>query len=85
MKDDEQAIRELVDQWLAATKAGNIATLLTLMADDVVFMVPGREPFGKEAFAASAREMKNVVSRYCGRIPTVPGLSLATRIFSPGD
>jgi len=61
MKDDEQAIRELVDQWLAATKAGNIATLLTLMADDVVFMVPGREPFGKQAFAASAREMKNVV------------------------
>lgn len=61
MKDDEQAIRELVDQWLAATKAGNIATVLTLMADDVVFMVPGREPFGKQAFAASAREMKNVV------------------------
>lgn len=30
------------------------------MADDVVFMVPGREPFGKEAFAARAQEMKNV-------------------------
>jgi len=31
------------------------------MADDVIFMVPGKEPFGKEAFAATANEMKNVV------------------------
>jgi uncharacterized protein (TIGR02246 family) len=30
------------------------------MADDVIFMVPGREPFGKEAFAASAGPMKDV-------------------------
>jgi uncharacterized protein (TIGR02246 family) len=25
------------------------------MTDDVVFMVPGREPFGKEAFAAASK------------------------------
>jgi uncharacterized protein (TIGR02246 family) len=30
------------------------------MADDVIFMVPGREPFGKEAFRASSEAMKNV-------------------------
>jgi uncharacterized protein (TIGR02246 family) len=30
------------------------------MAGDVVFLVPGQELFGKEAFAASAKEMKNV-------------------------
>jgi hypothetical protein len=34
--------------------------VLSLMADDVIFMVPGREPFGKEAFAAGAKSMKGV-------------------------
>jgi uncharacterized protein (TIGR02246 family) len=49
-KDDEQALRELVDNWLSASKKGDLETVLTMMADDVVFMVPGAEPFGKEAF-----------------------------------
>jgi uncharacterized protein (TIGR02246 family) len=31
------------------------------MADDVIFMVPGQEPFGKEAFVARNNEMKNVL------------------------
>ena len=60
MKRDEQAIRELVETWMAASKSGDIQTVLSLMADDVVFMVPGQEPFGKEAFAATAEKMKNV-------------------------
>lgn len=58
MKNDEQAIRELVGKWLAATEAGDIETVLNLMADDVVFMVPGQEPFGKDAFTANSRQMK---------------------------
>ena len=60
MKKDEQAIRELVQSWLAATEKGDLPAVLNLMADDVVFMVPGLEPFGKEAFAASARNMKSI-------------------------
>lgn len=60
MDKDEQAIRDLVDTWLAATKKGDLETVLSLMADDVVFMVPGHEPFGKEAFAARSRSMKDV-------------------------
>jgi uncharacterized protein (TIGR02246 family) len=28
------------------------------MTDDVVFMVPGREPFGREAFAAASEAMR---------------------------
>jgi uncharacterized protein (TIGR02246 family) len=55
VSDDEQAIRELVATWMAASKAGEHATVLSLMTDDVVFMVPGREPFGKEAFAAASK------------------------------
>jgi hypothetical protein len=31
-----------------------------MMADDVIFMVPGQEPFCKEAFAANSARPKNV-------------------------
>jgi uncharacterized protein (TIGR02246 family) len=60
MIDDERAIRELVDTWLAASQAGDIPTVLSLMTDDAVFMAPGQEPFGKEAFRATSEEMQNV-------------------------
>jgi uncharacterized protein (TIGR02246 family) len=58
MSPDERAIRDLVDNWMKASRAGDTATVLGLMSDDVVFMVPGREPFGKQAFAASSQSMK---------------------------
>ena len=57
MSSDEQEIRKLVDTWMRASKSGDTQTVLSLMADDVVFMVPGREPFGKAEFAASAAAM----------------------------
>jgi uncharacterized protein (TIGR02246 family) len=60
MTDDEHAIRELVATWMTASQAGDIDTVLGLMTDDVVFMVPGREPFGKEAFAAASQAMSGV-------------------------
>jgi uncharacterized protein (TIGR02246 family) len=60
MTEDERAIRRLVDRWMTATKAGDVATVLSLMADDVVFMVPGREPFGKEEFRAAADQQKGL-------------------------
>jgi uncharacterized protein (TIGR02246 family) len=56
MQSDEREIRELVATWMTATKAGDIAKVLTLMADDVVFLVTGQPPmFGKAAFAAAAK------------------------------
>ena len=60
MTDDERAIRDLVATWLQASRAGDVAGVLDLMTDDVVFMVPGREPFGKEAFAAAAQGLRTV-------------------------
>jgi uncharacterized protein (TIGR02246 family) len=52
---DEQEIRHLVATWMAATKAGDIETVLSLMAEDVVFLRPGHPPMiGKAAFAAAA-------------------------------
>jgi uncharacterized protein (TIGR02246 family) len=53
MQNDEQAIRELVATWLSASKAGDNEKVLSLMAEDVVFLVPGQPPMrGKAAFAA---------------------------------
>jgi uncharacterized protein (TIGR02246 family) len=53
MQSDEQQIRQLVSTWMSASKAGDSATVLGLMADDVQFLVAGHAPFGKEAFAAA--------------------------------
>jgi uncharacterized protein (TIGR02246 family) len=60
MTSDERAIRELVTKWMVASEAGDLDTVLGLMTDDVVFMVPGRAPFGKDVFADAARRMKDV-------------------------
>ena len=60
MTDDERAIRELIATWMSASKARDIDTVLGLMTDDVVFMVPGREPFGKQEFAAASKGMKDI-------------------------
>ncbi len=57
---DEKAIQDLVDTWLVASAQGDHETVLELMTDDVVFMVPDQEPFGKEAFKAISEQMKGV-------------------------
>jgi uncharacterized protein (TIGR02246 family) len=55
MTADEQEIRELVATWMSATRAGDLPTVLSLMTDDVVFLVAGQQPFGKEHFAAAMK------------------------------
>lgn len=60
MTDDERAIRELVETWMTATKSGDLEAVLGLMADDMIFMVPGREPFGKTEFAGDSGAMKDL-------------------------
>jgi uncharacterized protein (TIGR02246 family) len=55
MHSDEQEIRQLVATWMAATKAGDVDTVLSLMTDDVVFLTPGRPAMRKADFAAAAR------------------------------
>ena len=60
MTDDERSIRDLVATWFSASKTGNLQAVLDLMTDDVIFMVPGRKPFGKEAFAAAFEGLKQV-------------------------
>jgi uncharacterized protein (TIGR02246 family) len=57
MSDDEQAILALIEAWMQATRAGDTGTVLSLMTEDAVFTVAGREPFGREAFAAASNAM----------------------------
>ena len=55
MQNDEAEIRQLVSTWMAATKAGDADTVLSLIADDAVFLAAGRPPMDKREFAAIAR------------------------------
>jgi uncharacterized protein (TIGR02246 family) len=58
--DDERQIRALIEAWIAASNARNLPALMDMMTDDVVFMTPGRAPFGKAEFAADSQRMKGV-------------------------
>jgi len=59
MDKDEQEIRELVSTWMSATRAGDKEKVLSLMSDDVLFLIAGHAPMRKENFAAGAAEVPN--------------------------
>ena len=61
MANDQQAIRDLVTTWLRATTAGDLPQVLKLMADDIVFLTPGQEPFGRKEFEANFKGMQSQV------------------------
>ena len=52
MEPDERAIHEVHSTWIRAVNAGDLARLLTLMAEDVVFLNPGQVPFRRDGFSA---------------------------------
>ena len=61
MSPDENAIRELIDTWLRASKAGDSEVVLSLMAEDVVFLQPGQPPMrGRASFAAAQKVISDV-------------------------
>lgn len=56
MNTSEQAIRTLVAEWHRATAAGDVESVLQLMAEDVVFLVAGRPPMkGRSTFEKGLR------------------------------
>ncbi|MBL9083746.1 MAG: SgcJ/EcaC family oxidoreductase [Planctomycetales bacterium] len=83
MPTDEQQIRDLVARWMTATKAGDTATVLSLMTDDVMFLVAGRqEPMrGKAAFAAALPAPPSAGTP----APTIDGTSDIQEIVVAGD
>ncbi|OMR61634.1 DUF4440 domain-containing protein, partial [Burkholderia pseudomallei] len=44
------------ETWFVASRRGDLTTVLDLIADDAIFMVPGKPPFDKAAFAAASRD-----------------------------
>jgi len=79
MQNDEAQIRQLVTSWMAATKAGDADTVLNLIAEDAVFLVPGRAPMRKAEFAAAARAQAD----HAG--PTFDGISDIQEVKVVGD
>ena len=79
MPTDELEIRNLVATWLTASKAGDVDTVLGLMADDVVFLVPGRAPMNKQEFAALSRIPAGATP------PQIDGRSEIQEIVVSGD
>ena len=79
MHNDEQQIRELVSTWMEATKTGDIDKVLSLMADDVVFLIPGQPVMRKDGFAAAARAQAGK------HAPTFDGTSEIQEITVLGD
>jgi uncharacterized protein (TIGR02246 family) len=45
---------------MTASRDGDTAAVLDLMTDDVLFIVPGREPFGKDEFRAASESMRDL-------------------------
>jgi len=51
MRSDEQAIRDVFNDWQQASAIGDVSKLRDLMAEDVVFLLPGQPPMqGRETF-----------------------------------
>lgn len=51
MESDEEKIRDLHSVWIDAINVGDLSHLLTLMAEDVVFLTPGQAPLYREGFS----------------------------------
>ena len=77
MTSDEQAIRDLVATWIRATAEEDLPRILSLMADDVVFLTAGREPFGRKEFEAGFKAMQGRAS--------IQGSSEIQEIQASGD
>jgi uncharacterized protein (TIGR02246 family) len=61
MQNDEQAIRDLIATWLAASRRGDHDRVLELMSDDVVFLIAGHPPMrGKSPFAAAQSGLQGI-------------------------
>src|SRR5215469_12302680 len=57
-EQDKQAIRDVIESWMRASADGDIDRILNLMAEDVVFLLPGQPPMrGRETFVAVFRQM----------------------------
>jgi uncharacterized protein (TIGR02246 family) len=76
---DEKEIRELIATWMDATKTHDTGKVLSLMTDDVIFLVPGQPPMNKAGFA------KLAAAQGAKQAPTFDGTSDIQEITVVGD
>ena len=58
LSSDEQSVRDVVALWHSATAAGDVDIVLSLMSDDVVFLVAGHPPMrGRASFERGLRTL----------------------------
>ena len=62
MSHDGQQIRQAIDTWLQASREGDLATVMNLMTEDVVFLTPGNPPMSRDEFESRSKAMKGKVS-----------------------
>jgi len=79
MSPDEQQIRQLIQDWMQATREGATERVLDFMTDDVVFLRAGHPPMDKAAFAAAARAQAH------GDAPRFDGRSEVQEVQVAGD
>lgn len=65
MRHDEQEIREVHATWIDAVNAGDLVRLLSLMADDVVFLAPSQAPFGRDGFSSAFSSAHRAMRIHC--------------------
>lgn len=53
MASEEREIRTVHSIWMDAVNAGDLARLLNLVAEDVVFLTHGQAPFGRAEFSSN--------------------------------
>jgi uncharacterized protein (TIGR02246 family) len=65
MTSDEREIHELHSTWIHAVNAGDLDRLLSLVADDVVFLNPGRAPLGRDGFLSACSAAHQQLRLHC--------------------
>ena len=65
MRPDEREIRAVHSIWIDAVNSGDLARLLTLIADDVVFLNPGQAPFGRDGFSSAFTAAHQKLQIHC--------------------
>ncbi len=64
MTSEERDIHAAHSTWIDAVNAGDLTRLLALMADDVVFLSPGKAPVGRDGFSSNFLAAKREI-RFC--------------------
>lgn len=55
MQEDERQLRRLIAVWIQSMEEGDVDTVLSLISDDAVFLMPDQAPMKKVDFAETQR------------------------------